>query len=448
MVGTDILVQKRESTGARRGRPALSGLSSPAEGTCRSAARYCASRIRGGFRAVRQGCPHAPAGAHLRQWTAMRLFKLASCAGLLVLAVLYGVAIQKYRLPPYRLVEAVVGRVTPDPRPAPGHPVPPEHAKTDVAALIRLRNQQDVRELRRKVIERLWGRPQLPSGAPSAVLDAFVDRRFVDIAPLRSISRITISMEFGLQSHAYHFLPKAPRNGLVVYHEGHLGDFSLSKDQIRLLLGEGYAVAALCMPLVGLNNQPTVELPRHGFLKLTLHDQLKFLAPQSGHPVKFFVEPVVVLLNYLAAAFGYRSVGMVGISGGGWTTTVAAAIDERIARSFPVAGSYPIHLRSSSPRDWGDYEQTVPELYDTANYLELYVLGASGPGRKQLQVINEFDACCFAGTRFESYRSVVADRVRSLGAGEFDVFLDDTHRQHLASAVAMRRVLEELRRQE
>ena len=33
---------------------------------------------------------------------------------------------------------------------------------------------------------------------------------------------------------------------------------------------------------------------------------------------------------------------MIGLSGGGWSTTVAAALDPRIGLSLPVAGS--VHL--------------------------------------------------------------------------------------------------------
>ena len=38
---------------------------------------------------------------------------------------------------------------------------------------------------------------------------------------------------------------------------------------------------------------------------------------------------------------------MIGISGGGWTTTVYPAIDTRISESFSVAGSLPLSLRNT-----------------------------------------------------------------------------------------------------
>jgi hypothetical protein len=213
-------------------------------------------------------------------------------------------------------------------------------------------------------------------------------------------------MDYGLKSNIYHFIAKAPNNKVILYHQGHGGDFYKSKEQIRAFLDSGYSVIGFCMPLLGLNNKPTIQLPRQGKLKLTFHDHMKFLSPVNGHSVKYFIEPVAIVLNYLKKNYDYSSISMVGLSGGGWTTTLAAAIDTRIDKSFPVAGSYPIYLRSNSSRDWGrgDYEQTVPEIYNTVNYLELYILGSHGANRKQLQIINQYDSCCFAGTKWETYK--------------------------------------------
>jgi hypothetical protein len=62
------------------------------------------------------------------------------------------------------------------------------------------------------------------------------------------------------------------------------------------------------------------------------------------HPEQFFLEPVWLSVNY-AKSLGYQRIIMGGLSGGGWTTTVAAAIDPRIGLSFPVAGSVPCDFR-------------------------------------------------------------------------------------------------------
>ncbi len=48
----------------------------------------------------------------------------------------------------------------------------------------------------------------------------------------------------------------------------------------------------------------------------------------------------ILTVNY-ALTLGYKHVVMFGLSGGGWSTTIAAALDSRIALSIPVAGSVP-----------------------------------------------------------------------------------------------------------
>lgn len=321
---------------------------------------------------------------------------------------------------------------------------PNEYTETDVAALISIRQAKDVSDRRAALISFLWGKLELPLSMPSTVIDDYRDIHYEDIKSIRRLEKLVVTMEFGLESHVYHFIPHNPNSKGVLYHVGHRGDFIHGKKQIKRLLKNGFAVVAFSMPLLGINNQPTVEIPRIGRLKITSHDHMKFLTPENGHPVKLFIEPIVLVLNHLDESYDYSSVSMMGISGGGWATTLAAAVDTRIGYSFPVAGSYPIYLRSNSKSDWGDYEQNAPELYKTVNYLELYVLGSHGKNRKQLQIINKHDSCCFAGVKCQTYKDIVRTRVHQLGDGEYDLFLDDSHKKHLISDVAVSRILDEL----
>jgi hypothetical protein len=140
---------------------------------------------------------------------------------------------------------------------------------------------------------------------------------------------------------------------------------------------------------------------------------------------------------------------MTGISGGGWTTTLVAAIDPRIQVSFPVAGTLPFYLRSSSDRskassNWGDWEQKIPGLYTTVNYLELYILGAYGEGRYQMQILNQFDPCCFAGVESKTYSDIVSRRVALLGKGGWDLMLDKKNRSHAISKEAQEEIINKL----
>ena len=373
----------------------------------------------------------------------------------LLLAAFYVVLVGTFQLPPYStlksgyttLIEYVHTRIhAPDKAQEQKafNLMPTEYTKTDVASILSIRQAGDVSQRRVELISFLWGAPKLPLSLPSAIIKNQEDTRYEDIQSLGRIDKVVIAMEFGLESVAYHFVPKNPNNRVVLYHQGHGGDFIHGKKQIRQLIENGYAVIAFSMPLLGHNTQPTIDLPRIGKMKMMRHDNMKFLHPKEGHAIKYFVEPLVVTMNYLENNFDYILISMIGLSGGGWTTTLAAAVDTRIRYSFPVAGSYPTYLRSNSFRDWGDFEQSAPALYRTANYLELYVLGGHGKGRKQLQIINKYDACCFAGIKWQTYKDIVRERIHQLGTGEFDLFMDDSHREHMISSIAMDRILDEI----
>ena len=127
---------------------------------------------------------------------------------------------------------------------------------------------------------------------------------------------------------------------------------------------------------------------------------------------------------------------MIGLSGGGWTTVVYSAIDERISDSFSVAGSVPFYLRVDD-RDIGDYEQTNIDLYRNVNYLELYILSAYGDDRKLVQIFNKNDPCCFSGNGSGTYEFVIKDKLLQLGKGSFQIFMDDTHNEHKISNIVL-----------
>jgi hypothetical protein len=320
----------------------------------------------------------------------------------------------------------------------------PHYFETNVNELIQIQNEEDVISKRQTLIDFVWGTERVPfSELPDKVEIAIEDERYTGLENLSRIDKLSVEMEWGINSVAYHFIPIESNNQLVIYHQGHRGDFFRGLKLIRTLLSNGYSVIGMSMPLKGRNNRPVVYLERFGRLRVTSHDQIKLLPMENGHPVSFFLHPVAVIVNY-AKASGYGAVYMVGISGGGWTTTLYAAIDPRIQYNYPVAGSLPIYLRSECPRDWGDYEQTIPELYGIANYVELYILGSYGGNRRQMQILNRYDPCCFSGTKYETYEDVVEARVDALGEGSFEVYLDDTHHEHQISEQAIEEILKDL----
>jgi hypothetical protein len=321
--------------------------------------------------------------------------------------------------------------------------IPPEFASVRVEELIHVRQESDVPRLRGALIHQVWGTEGFPDRLPDRIEEGHEDERFAGL-PVRRIDRLTVEMAHGVDSVVYRFHPVGAPNGVaVLYHEGHGGDFLNGKATIAGLLDRGYTVFALSMPLFGLNSQPTIEMPSWGPLKLTKHHQLFFL----DRPLSFFLEPVVRVANQIESEGSFERIYMTGISGGGWTTTVAAAIDPRIRKSYPVAGSLPIFLRSGSRPDWGDFEETYKPFFSLANYLDLYVMGSSGAGRRQLQVLNRYDPCCFTGILYRLYETQVQRAVEAIGDGAFAVFSDDSHMRHEISPVALERILADMARE-
>ena len=137
---------------------------------------------------------------------------------------------------------------------------------------------------------------------------------------------------------------------------------------------------------------------------------------------------------------------MVGLSGGGWTTIISSAIDNRISQSFSVAGSYPLYLRYES-QNIGDYEQLHPDIYKIANYLELYVMGSSGDNRKLVQIFNKYDPCCFTGELSESYETLVKKKASELN-GNFEIYIDASHKEHKISQNSLELIHDSLNKSE
>jgi hypothetical protein len=174
--------------------------------------------------------------------------------------------------------------------------------------------------------------------------------------------------------------------------------------------------------------------------------------------MKWFLESTAVSLNYLKSRSAadsfptYRSFHMTGLSGGGWTTTVYAAIDPTIRVSVPVAGTIPLYLRARG--SVGDREQTDPAFYRLAGYPDLYLMGAHGPGRSQVQVLNRRDDCCFgeaqhdpqtAGVSYEDAMHEYAARVQAaakeISDTTYRLEIDETAPAHTVSQHAIEDVL-------
>ena len=319
----------------------------------------------------------------------------------------------------------------------------PNAMQFNYASVIDIESELDIFEKRNDVIKYIWNDNKLPDTIPTSIENNISDDRFNDITNLKQIDKFSIKMKHNFVSNVYLFIPEIKNNHLILYHQGHADGFILGKPTIDFFLKNGFSVAAFSMPLVGMNNQPIINIESTGPVKFIEHKQFRMLETESFSPISYFFTPITSTLNYLEKNYSYDYIHMIGISGGGWTTTIYPALDTRTSDSYAVSGSLPLSLRSIS-EDIGDYEQINYQLYKISNYLEFYVMSSYGDDRKFTQIFNKFDPCCFAGTLYTYYEDSIKQKINQLGKGDFVIFLDDSHKKHEISELARNYILEEI----
>ena len=317
--------------------------------------------------------------------------------------------------------------------------------KFDASSIIEIETKKDLNSKRTALINYIW-KDQISTKLPTNIEEHFIDDTFSDIKNLKRLDKITIELEHGINSIAYFFTPYESNNKLIIYHHGHAGDFSLEKNTLASFLNNGYSVVGFNMPLIGMNNQPVIETSDFGPIKFISHNQFSLLESPKFSPIKYFVEPIALSLNYIDENYDFDSYYMVGLSGGGWITVLYSAIDERISESYSIAGSYPLHLRHET-KNIGDYEQLNPNIYRISNYLELYTMSSFGDNRKLVQLFTYNDPCCFQAELYDKfpYGNVIQDKLAILGdQGKFSVFLDSSTNQHEISDYALSLILDDM----
>ena len=348
---------------------------------------------------------------------------------------IYGLSVGVYKIFPYEALDSSLDIIIEEKAIEDNQFI----VQADLDSLIKIDDEEDIDQKRNELIEFFWNvgsiqhfdnitfRPQLPE-----VESDISDSRYNNFQNLKRIDKLTVEMEYGINSVSYLFTPEKSNEKLILYHHGHAEDFLSGEDTIQFFLDRNFTVLAMTMPLMGMNNQPVVEIDGLGEMKLISHNQFQLLEANNFNPMKLFLDPIEINLNFVEKEYDFNRYSIVGLSGGGWTAVVYSAIDDRISDSFSVAGSMPFYLRVSE-RDIGDYEQSNIDLYKITNYLELYVLSAYGDDRKHIQIFNKNDPCCYSGNGYESYEFFIQDKLLQLGEGNFQIFIDDTHIQHKIS---------------
>ncbi|MFG1910173.1 hypothetical protein [Kribbella sp. NPDC048928] len=367
------------------------------------------------------------------------------------------------------------GGVQPHPVPRPVAPVNAEiaaaHAATyrtlpevvvgvDVEDLMKIHTAADADALRPQLVAQVWkDTGVLPKGLPTVQRDIAAPDALPEFTGVRRYDKLDVAMEFGYVSTVFLLVPEqSTHRRIAYYHNGHGEGPETMQPVTQALLDHGYTVLLFAMPFYHWNPK-TLQDPADPTKQLQpSHNDLPQWASDNYSPLALFLTPLAVATNYVQATYHPSSVQMIGLSGGGWATTVYPALDTRITRSYPTAGSLPFFVRPGSPKPSptrGDWEQRLdmqPGFYGLADFPDFYALASVGRNRRQIQILNRFDDCCFNGVGHRSYEAAVRQRIAVIGTdavsnesnGHWELLEDATHQLHAISPYALSVILWDL----
>ena len=138
------------------------------------------------------------------------------------------------------------------------------------------------------------------------------------------------------------------------------------------------------------------------------HDYAADLDLVGANALGFFYLSMRRGLDYLASLpqVDARRLGVTGLSGGGWQTTLLSALDERVAVAVEVAGIGALESNLIRPLDTDEIEENATDLTQNEDYPFFVAIRAPRP---TLLIHNAEDDCCFRAALVKPY---IYDRVR------------------------------------
>ena len=325
--------------------------------------------------------------------------------------------------------------------PAQAQLYPTNIAAVDPARLISVHSNSDVATVRASLRQQIFGTPALDTSKLPVFVQDYMDPTWAAMQNMGGMKVLSVPMSLGVSSKIWRVTPSVFRNAnagkcgfIVVAGHGQISVFPPYMALIEKLLYAGCEITAIDMPFSGQNPPSTVDTGR-GLVLVQNHGNVQAAQTPTFNPLRWFVEaPLAVVNDYISR--GITNIGMVGLSGGGWTTDLYAAIDDRVGISYSIAGSMPMYMRSwvnpNPPSSLGDWEQmAIPSL--GIGYLDLYVLGSVGPNRRHVNMYIVNDDCCFGGYNANHFAPAVASVVAGLSPASFSVVFDTTVSTHTIS---------------
>jgi hypothetical protein len=295
--------------------------------------------------------------------------------------------------------------------------------------------------LRIQLVRSLWEGYSLPTISASVTNSTYTGTYKILNASLTAACREITYANTLFSYKAYVFEPSVIGNGKIVYYtEGHFAT-ATEGGQVPLLdscLARGYVVVYIPMLAYFGSTQYLAPI-----------SQIHTINPQSYiniNPLSHFLNAYVSVVNYCEDHYAPTESVMMGLSGGGWATTVYAAIDTRIDKMISMSGTQPIYVNWQN--GFGDFEQgfaavtpsSINDIYNAAGrYLDLYAMCSYQ--RKYIQIQARYDPCCFGGKYYQTWADKTQQIVRKVG-GIYKHFLTQESCHCVGSKISI--VLSEL----
>lgn len=157
------------------------------------------------------------------------------------------------------------------------------------------------------------------------------------------------------------------------------------------ILHQGHDCFDDCSPNDGIDDGLTEHSAKLAAAGFVVYEMQMPPLPHVG-PVDRFYRSVLDLVTQIAP--GGLPIFMAGLSGGGWTTTVATAMDSRIARAYSVSGDAPWYPTAARCQELAAQSNPEAELCNPPLPMEqLYALA----GVRLLHVYNFNEGGAFSG---------------------------------------------------
>jgi hypothetical protein len=325
--------------------------------------------------------------------------------------------------------------------------IPPEAFLFNVDAALAPITLDTLLRTRENLIRYVWKGVNPRELRPSAVTNGAQTGNMALVAPAAAVKTVSINSNeqlSGFTEFAQHG-PSSPCLAIWAQgHEGDPGDAPITEgaaSYMKKQWARGCDAIIVPMPFRAQGNV-AIDFGKQGRIWIGgSHDGMALVESPEFSAFRLFFDPLYATLNWLEdAGHHYKTITMAGVSGGGWMAVVYPAIDNRITNSVSVAGSFPMYLRylptDKSFRDLGDWEQTYAPFYRIADYFELYLLSALGPGRHQTFVYNAEDPCCYSGSRALTFLPQLERKAKALNINLGSI-IDNTQQKHDLSEFAI-----------